>query len=233
MGSTLPLTLARAVSRKGSRHRDNEDRFGLLDHRTDLVRRARRGVIYAVADGVSSSVGGDTAAEMAIELLHEFFTTHRPPTEELLLDLVETADAQVRMTTDAACTLTGVWLADGVASVFNLGDSATMMYRGGTLRRITPPQLRGRGLAAYVGMGDTVRHNIFVENIPFQKGDVFRVCSDGVLEAVTAEELHDLVNGKEEAGALFLAEVERRLESRGHTDDATMLVVQVLEVESA
>lgn len=227
------MTLARAVSRKGSRHRRNEDRFGLLDRGNDHVRRSRRGVIYAVADGVSTSVAGDTAAEMAIELLGEFFTTHRPATEELLLDLVETADAQVRMTTDAACTLTGVWLANGVASVFNLGDSATLMYREGILRRITPPQLRGLGLAAYVGMGKTVRHNVFLENIPFKKGDLFLICSDGVLEALDVEELHHLVDGREEAGGVLLAEVERRLEARGHTDDATMLVVQVLEVESA
>ena len=82
-------------------------------------------------------------------------------------------------------------------------------------------------------MGDTVRHNIFVENIPFKKGDLFLICSDGVLEALDVEELHHLVDGREEAGGVLLAEVERRLEARGHTDDATMLVVQVLEVESA
>ena len=205
----------------------------MFDRRVDLVRRARRGELYAVADGVSSSVRGDTAAEMALECIAEFFTNHRPATEELLLDLMETADAQVRMTTDAACTLTGVWLADGVASVFNLGDSVTFMYRSGTLRRITPMQVRGRGLAAYVGMGPSVRHNVFLENVPFQKGDLFLVCSDGVLEAVDVDELHGLVDGREEAGGVLLAEVEKRLEERGHTDDATMLVVQVLEVESA
>ena len=231
------MTLARALSRKGSRHQANEDRYGLLDRRHHGVRRVRRGALYAVADGVSTSAGDNRAAaraaELALECLAEFFTNQRPATEELLLDLVETADAQVRMTTEAACTRTGVWLAGGVALVFNLGDSATLLYRAGVLRRITPRQVRGRGLAAYVGMGSSVRHNVFLESLPFQKGDLFLVCSDGVFEALSEAELHDLMDGKEEAGGLLLAEVERRLEERGHADDATILLVQILEVESA
>ncbi|HJN74664.1 MAG TPA: protein phosphatase 2C domain-containing protein [Myxococcota bacterium] len=229
MASSLPYTEATALSRTGSRKTRNADRFGLWDPREELVLKARRGSIYAVADGVSSAVDSDRAAETAIECMREFFTSDRRAGEDLILDLVERADAEVRLTTGSACTLAGVWLHAAVATVFNIGDSAVFLWRSGTIERLTPAQRRGGGLAAYIGMGGAIRPSIHVQALPFRRGDVFLVGSDGIFDAVPPGDLRVLC----EAPAALLPTVATRLVDGGHDDDATLVYVRVLEIEAS
>jgi len=227
--ASLPYTEATALSRTGERKDRNADRFGLWDPRQDLVATARRGSIYAVADGVSSVEASDSAAQTAIECIRDFFTADRPAGEDLILDLVERADAEVRLTTGSACTLAGVWLHAGVATVFNIGDSAVYLWREGTIERLTPAMTRGGGLAAYIGMGGGVRPSIHIEGIPFNAGDVFLVGSDGIFAAVPPGDLKVLC----EAPAALLPTVATRLVDGGHDDDATLVYVRVLGVEAS
>lgn len=228
MASSLPYTEATALSRTGERKERNADRFGLWDPREELVRKARRGSIYAVADGVSSVDHSDSAAETAIECIRDFFTADRSPSDDLLLDLVERADVEVRMSSGSACTLAGVWLHAGLATVFSVGDSAVYLARSGGIERLTRPQNRGGGLNAYVGMGAGVRPSTQLAAIPFQRGDVFLVGSDGIFDAVPPGDLQVLC----EAPAALLPTVATRLVDGGHDDDATLVYVRVLEVEA-
>jgi serine/threonine protein phosphatase PrpC len=226
MPSSLPYTQVVAVTRQGRTHETNDDRFGLLDPRVESVRRARRGVLYAVADGVSSSVAGSEAAQLCIESLQDFFTANRTPTEDLLLDIVERADAEVRLTTGSACTLVGVWLCHGVATIFSVGDSSAVLVRDGAARRMNPLQRRGGGLAAFVGMGPGVRASVFLESLPMQLNDRFWLGSDGAF---------DLVDEAWLARSCPVAESMDMIRPRfdgQHDDDATLVGIEVLALES-
>ena len=229
MAVSLPYTEATALSRTGSRKQRNADRFGLLDPREEFVLGARRGSIYAVADGVSSVANSDSAAQTTIECIRDFFTADRQAGEDLLLDLVERADAEVRLTTGSACTLAGVWLHRGRATVFNIGDSAVFHWRQGRIDRLTPAMRRGGGLAAYIGMGGGVRPSVHVQAVAFEQGDVFLVGSDGVFDAVPPADLQILCDSP----AALLSTVATRLVDGGHDDDATLVYVRVLAIEAS
>lgn len=217
---------ARVLSQQGTSHAVNDDRYALLDYRTAAVRDAQRGVIYAVADGVGSTGNGYRAAELTCECLAEFFTTARPASDELLLDLVENADAQVRLTSSSACTLTGIWMMRTRAVVFNLGDSAVLRFRGGELERLTPPQVRGRGLAAYVGMGKGVRHAAFLDRHTVEHGDILVCASDGLLQVVPEAELKEVFAIHADPAAV-LEHAHAQIQRLGNEDDATIVIAQV------
>ena len=227
MGSSLPYTQATALSRVGRTHSRNDDRFGLWDPREELVRRARRGSIYAVADGVSSTEAGNTAAETTIDCLEEFFSAAGPPNDNLILDLIERADAEVRLTTESACTLAGIWLNRGVGTVFSVGDSAVFLVRQGTIKRLTP-ESRGTGLRTFVGMGAGVRPSVTLSTLPFEAGDVFLIGSDGIFDAVPPGDLAVLSDSPD----ALLPAVTTRLVDHGHDDDATLVYVRVLAIEA-
>lgn len=219
-------SLGYVLSRRGTHHAVNDDCYALLDARNALVREAGRGVIYAVADGVGSTGQGHLAAELCCETLAEFFTTSRPASEDLIIDLIETADAQVRLTTSSASTLVGLWMMAGQARVFCLGDSAVFRFHGGRLSRITPKQVRGRGLAAYVGMGAAVRHALFLDRLYLHTDDLFLLASDGVLQALPEAALTELYNRDPDPLALMDG-VQEELGRQNARDDATLIAVKV------
>ncbi|MCP4810299.1 MAG: SpoIIE family protein phosphatase [Proteobacteria bacterium] len=199
----------------------------MWDPREDLVRTARRGSIFAVADGVSSTEAGNEAAQTTIECMEEFFSATGPPSDTLILDLIERADAEVRLTTNSACTLAGVWLNRGVATTFSVGDSCVYMCRDGAIKRLTP-ETRGTALRTFVGMGTGVRPSVYLGTIPFQDGDVFLIGSDGIFNAVPPGDMAVLANSPD----ALLPAVTTRLVDHGHDDDATLVYVRVLGVEA-
>ncbi|MCK6520556.1 protein phosphatase 2C domain-containing protein [Myxococcota bacterium] len=218
--------LALAITRRGAGHALNDDRYALLDARNLVVRGAGRGVLYAAADGVTSAGNGFAAAELACEALAELFTSSRAASEELLIDLIESADAQVRLTTSSACTLAGIWMSAGQGRVFCLGDTAVLRWQKGKLTRLTPKQVRGRGLAAYVGMGGLVRHALFFDRLYLQPEDVFIIATDGLLHVVPEEELATLLEA-DPSPAAIIEQVHGRLHAAPVPDDATFVVCRV------
>jgi protein phosphatase len=230
MAGTLPHTLAAVISRRGSKHGANEDSYAIYDESDAEIHRVRRGVMYVVADGVSSTSDGGRAARITCEKLREFFTGARSASQESLVDLVEAADNAVRTETASATTLAGVWLAAGRAWVFSVGDSAIFRLRDARLERLNFPDTRHGGLATYVGMGKKVRTALQIRVLDFRAGDLFLVCSDGLL---------DILDEKAIQNAFFVApgarglvkELDRQLAQRGHADDATLIVAQVLAGE--
>lgn len=227
-----PQMMARAFTRRGATHAVNDDRYAMYDGRVAVVREARRGVLYALADGVSSTTNGFRAAEATCEALAEFFVTSRPVSDELFLDLVETADAQVRLTTGAACTLALLWLDGRYGCVVNAGDTAIYRYRRGKLSRLTPSQTRGGGLATYIGMGPTVRHTTWLERIDVAPNDVFILATDGVMRVVKEPQLEEALEIHRSIDAV-MEMTWSELQRLGHPDDATMIAVDVGEPDEA
>jgi len=231
MPGSLPFTFVAVVSRRGRAHQEIEDRFALFDARVPAAREARRGALFAVADGVSSVGHGGDAAETACEALGTFFTSGRPPSEDLLLDILEAADAEIRLVSSGACTIAGVWLAGGQVRAFSLGDSIAYRWRDGDLTPLTPDETSSQGLNTYLGMGENVRPCVYLKRYPMTAGDVFLLMTDGLLEVLGPEVLASRY--QEMDCALDLAQsVERSLDANGHRDDATLMVIEVLALEA-
>jgi serine/threonine protein phosphatase PrpC len=230
MAGTLPHTLAAVTSRRGSSHSANEDCYALYDEGNEEVRAARRGVMYAVADGVSSTPRGARAARIACDRLQEFFTSTRSASQEVLVDLVEAADTQVRDETQSASTLAGVWLAAGQVWAFSVGDSRIFRVRNAKLETLNFPDTRGLGLATYVGMGPRVRTALQIHVLEVRAGDIYLICSDGVVDSVGEKAIQNAFFVAPGARGL-VEEIDRQLLQRGHSDDATVVAAQVLALE--
>lgn len=230
MGSSLPYTFAAALSRQGATHAVIEDRFTILDARHPVVRVARRGAIFAVADGVSSTERADEAAETACHQLEHFFRANRPASEDLLLDLVEAADAEVRLLNYGASTLAGIWIAQSVVRVFSLGDSSVYRVRNGALTRLNWKNPK-QALHTYIGMGKNVRPAVELFSHDLVDGDVYLLMTDGIFGFMTED---DLLTALISAPDLldFISAVDQWVTSHQPPDDVTLVAVKVLSAEA-
>ena len=230
MAGTLPQTLAAVTSRRGSRHGTNDDCYALFDASVEEVRDARRGIMYLVADGVGSMKDGALAARITCDTLRKFFTSPRRASQKSLLDLVELADRAVREKTQSATTLAGVWIAQEQVLAFSVGDSDIFRLRDARLERLNFPDTRAGGLATYVGMGQRVRTALQIHVLEVRVGDLYLVCSDGVLDALEEKAIRNAFFVAPGARGL-VNELDRQLVQRGHDDDATVIAAQVLALE--
>lgn len=231
---TLPYSHGAAATRKGVHHAQNEDQYRILDASHPGVLALRRGSLYAVCDGVSTSPRGRYAAEFTCSRIDGFFDRFQAPRIESLQTLITEIDWELREAgvAQAACTLSMLWLAYGQAHVLHVGDSQVYRVRHGEAVRITQYHKGGRNLGAYVGMGPQVADVLQIWVEPLFVGDLFLIVSDGVTEVVNPDELLDRWwaqgGSPQRAASAIIAEVDRR-EGK---DDATALVVDVLAVET-
>lgn len=231
---TLPFATGAAATRTGPRHAENEDQHRILDVNHLAVAALRKGALFAVADGVSTSRQGRHAAELMCSRIDTFFDRFQAPRVESLTQLVNEVDWELRGLGhgQAACTVSMLWLAYGMANVVHVGDSQLYRVRHGDCRRLTESHRGGRSLGAYVGMGPQIADVMQVWQEPLFVGDLFLLVTDGVTEVIEPAELLDLwwtgAGSPQRAVSSIIAEVNRR----GGQDDATAVVVDVLAVES-
>ncbi len=230
---TLPFATGAAASRTSPRHEQNEDQYRILDVNHLAVAALRKGTLFAVADGVSTSRRGKYAAELMCSRVDTFFDRFQAPRVESLTQLVNEVDWELRGLGhgQAACTVSLLWLAYGMANVVHVGDSQLYRVRHGACTRITETHRGGRSLGAYVGMGPRIADVMQVWQEPLFVGDLFLLVTDGVTEVVPPDELLDAWwtggGSTQRAATTIINEVNRR----GGTDDATALVVDVFAVE--
>lgn len=229
---TLPLTCAGAATRRGPKHADNEDQCRLLDVSHPLVERMRRGVLYAVLDGVSTTPRGREAAEIGASRLAGFYDEVTVPRLASLLQLVGEIDWELREVKkgDAACTIALLWLASGMATVVHVGDSQVYRVRDGVVENVTRHKRPG-GLAQFVGMGPRVAEIAQVWQEPLHTGDLFLLVTDGVTEVVGPDEIVDFWWGADGSCARAAQAVIREVDRRSGQDDATVVLVDVLAAE--
>jgi serine/threonine protein phosphatase PrpC len=228
---SLPFAVAGAATRIGAAHRENQDCYQVLDGKTSArVRDLRRGLLYAVADGVSTLEQGRWAAEITCARLAQFFEEPHAARLDTLVQLVGEIDWELRGQGKgkAACTLGALWLHQGQAHVLHVGDSPVYRLREGVVDLLTRLDAPSQRLRAFMGMGPHISEMLRVRSEPFHAKDVYFLVTDGVSGVVDtrllARQWRDSQQDPSRCAVGILREVERR---RG-ADDATAVVVQVL-----
>ncbi len=231
---TLPLVAVGSASLRGRTHRNNDDSVCVLDTRVAEVVQLRRGTLFAVCDGVSSVPNGGWAAKITCERLVSFFDTDVPPNEEGLLQLINEIDWELRGrgVGQAACTLSALWLADRTAHLVHVGDSEVFRVRHGLIEGITERQGSGRRLGAWMGMGPQLNEVAQLWRGPLFVGDLFFLTTDGVTELITPAELLDCWWASGGAPQACAEAVLGLVELRHGADDASLVVVDVMSLES-
>jgi len=226
----------------GPRER-NEDYGGFVEP-ADAQLAAAKGMLAAVADGVSGGVRGREAAETAVRnLLADYYAT--PDTWEIpralgtvLAAINRWLTGQIASRREAggmATTLTALVLRGRRFHYAHVGDSRLYRLRGEALAQLTADHVweapgmshvlkRALGLDIHVlpDFGDG----------ELSAGDVFLVVCDGVWEPLGQLELHKLLKLYDNPQRAATALVEAA-HARGGQDNATALVVRVVAAGEA
>ena len=224
-------------SERGQRER-NED---FVAATTDPA----RGLIAAVADGVSAGGRGLEAAQTTVRSLVNDYAAV-PATWETTVALDRLIGAQNAWLAghnrrrqgdregSGLTTLTALVLHDHSWTVAHVGDTRAWLLRQGECQLLTQDHtldhldLRG-GLTRAVGLDDVVRVDYAQGEL--QAGDAFVLTSDGVHGALKRERLAELVqhgSAQEASAALVQAAL-----AAGSRDNASALVIRVRGLSSA
>ncbi len=245
------------VTRSGlsvaGRRAANEDDHVFVDS-GDPARRARRGILAAVADGMSGLAGAATASAMAVRLVAETYAAGRDPDPASdLVRAIHVANAAIHARALADPSLTGMGttctalLLLGDRAVYaHVGDSRIYLVREGGIAQLTrdhsvlealpdaPQVIAGNAppadlLTRALGVWSRVQAETADGPIPVQAGDLFLLCTDGLTKALgDAEILQVLLAYDPETAA---KELVRLALERGATDNITVEVLRVEAVE--
>ena len=181
---------------------------------------ATKGIVAAVADGVSSSGGAREAAEYTVRgLLADYYAT--PDTWDIgyALEVVLQAinrwllaqSTSRRELAGMVTTLTALVLRGRHYHVAHVGDSRAYLFRSGALRRLTEDHVWDQPHMQHVlrrAMGLDPRLSVDHASDELAAGDVFLLATDGVWSALRDETL-----------AKFLAQVAQLTLSTEHAAD--------------
>src|SRR5437016_113420 len=211
--------------------------------------------LYAVADGMGGHVGGETAAQTAIEAFQTTFAGH--PSADGLADAVRQANHAVweraRAQADLrgmGTTLTALALVtvDGRQdlTVVNVGDSRAYLYQEGVLSQLTADHslveemVRSGELSAEEAAVHPQRHiltralgiepdvEVDVSHVPPHAGDRILLCSDGLINEVGDDEIASILGRHPDPEAAAQALVAEARDAGGN-DNITVVVVDIVE----
>jgi len=209
------------------------------------------GFVAAVADGMGGHQGGETAAQLAIDC---FESIPGPLKDNALVEVVEIANQSVFSQSTKpnlrgmGTTLVAMTLLPSEEKVIitNVGDSRAYQLRNDQMgqltfdhslvedlvrqNRLTPEEAlvhpQRNILTRALGIGPEVEVDRF--HIPIKLGDRFLLCSDGLFNEVTDDEIKRILMEFESPDQAGEALVNAALASVGR-DNITVAVVDIVE----
>jgi serine/threonine protein phosphatase PrpC len=218
----------------------NEDFVGMVTPREPEL--ATRGLIAAIADGVSGSEGGREAAEYSVRgLLADYYATPDTwPVTQSLDRVLQALNSWVQKQgsvrpelSGMATTLTALVLRGRTYYFSHVGDTRLYLMRAGVLSRLTTDHVWDRPEMQHVLMraiGLDSRLAIDHGMGQLERGDVFMLACDGVWSSLTeydiASCLTDAAQQRISASDAAEALVEAAL-AAGSNDNCSALVLRL------
>ncbi|NLD33582.1 MAG: Stp1/IreP family PP2C-type Ser/Thr phosphatase [Clostridiales bacterium] len=205
--------------------------------------------VYAVADGMGGHRGGDIASTMAVDGLKLCLAGQAPSPEGIRRCFEQiTGSIYARQQHDSALsgmgtTLTMLWEAEDFVYLGHVGDSRAYLLRGGTFtQQSTDHSLVGELVKSgvldeqearvypyrnvvtrAVGTEQHIRCDTAI--IDKQPGDRWLLCSDGLTEHVTGDEIRRMMGMPDmEQGADALVQAAL---AAGGQDNITLILLEV------
>lgn len=234
-----------ALSDLGCRRENNEDSFRIVDSDD----RAR-GCLMILADGMGGVAGGEVASRLAVDTVESVYGRGGAgiaagPT---IAHAIRTANQAIHARSAAESKLGGMGTTCTVAglvgrelTVGHVGDSRAYLVRGGDIEQLTQDhtlsaELVGMGGAANgaasslltrsLGNLAEVQVDISPQPIRMDDGAIVVLCSDGLSNQVSPDEIRDIVTSDTpEEACEQLIELAR---ARGGPDNITVIVGKVV-----
>jgi len=231
-----------SVSLKGRRPNNEDVVFTRFDPRYPLL--------AAVSDGMGGHAAGEVASRISIDALDTWTRELTDAPQNVLVDAFFNANAQVLSAAEADKKLRGMG-ATLVAAIFyhdhfitaNIGDSRLYLVSGGEIRQVTfdhsyVQELVRRGFLTAEEAKTHPRRNVITRGIGSETSfepDVFYtrwnpkdtviLCSDGLCDVVTEEEMLSLAQEKDDLDQLCQALSDLAYE-KGSSDNISLVIVR-------
>ena len=211
--------------------------------------------LFGVADGMGGHLGGETASNLAVQVVGNMLA-NKIPAETTLRIGVEAANRRVfeKQKYDFALrgmgtTLTILWEGKQHVFVAHVGDSRAYLLRNGVLSRMTEDHsvvgemLRSNAITSEQAKAHPYRNvitraigtaaliEVDVTKVEKKPGDLWMICSDGLINKIDDDEIQTVLSESECEEA-----VEKLLEmtlERGAEDNVSILLGHVPEVSEA
>lgn len=208
----------------------------------------------AVCDGVGGESLGEMASLYAVKSIVDknisdvgFSTIINEANERICEERRRNNDIRI------GSTIAAITISEANSSVCNVGDSRVYRYRESGVTQLTKDHTRvqqlvdaglidseearthslGHVLTQHLGVFDEefIISPYINETINMNKGDIFLLCSDGITDMLTNNEICDLLVGLEgqDADTISRAILSQALENGGK-DNATIIVAKILSV---
>ncbi len=220
---------------------ENADAAGVM--RPEGATLRNKGVVAAIADGMSSSEGGREAAEVCITgFINDYLSTPdswtvKTSATKVLGAINRWLFAQGQKRYDSAkgmvTTFTGLVIKSTTAHIFHVGDARLYLFRDGLLEQLTRDHriwvAKDRDFLSRA-MGVDVHVDVDYRSLAVEPGDIFLFTTDGVTGFLTDNRLRELLAGQGDnlQGAVN-AIVEAALR-QGSGDNVTCQALKVLSL---
>lgn len=239
-----------AVSDVGCKRNKNEDMALVIDKliRDDSLSGELKctndtHVAFAIADGMGGYEGGEIASEIALRSLTEYIKTVPAKLSEsdFIFSLKEwaakvngvilaSAASNSRLSEMGTTLVAFICYEERLATV-NIGDSRLYRFRDGVLKQLTtdhsereltgnanvPPNL----IYNFVGNDSCFFADVELRNGQVFSGDVFLLCSDGLSDMITDEEISLVL----ETGESITSTLVRKAKEAGGKDNVSVLLL--------
>ncbi len=222
----------------------NQDFHGLCIPKEPQL--SSKGIVIAVADGISSSEVSHVASEAAVTgFLEDYYSTSETwsikKSAERVLGatnswlFAQTQQSQHRYDKDRGyvCTFTSVILKSTTAHIFHAGDTRVYRLSGTGLEQLTEDHRvwvssEKSYLARALGMDS--RLNIDYRTVPIEVGDVLLLATDGVYEfaepTFIVNAVHNAVDDLDRAAKAIVAHAFEK----GSHDNLTLQIIRIDEL---
>jgi protein phosphatase len=188
----------------------------------------RKGILIVVADGMGGCQGGEVASRIAVETVaHAYYNSEGEP-QTALADAFHEANSEIyqvsRSRTELAgmgTTCTALAIHGRAAYSAHVGDTRLYLVRSSSIYQMTEDhsvvkELVKRGaltpaaarthidrnvILRALGSRATIEVATWEQPLPVRAGDCFVLCSDGLHDAVTDEEIRIATESGEAAAA--------------------------------
>ena len=255
-----------ALTVNGNVRDNNEDNYyvnGKIKESTDILtdrfsEDCERGqYLFGVCDGMGGEELGELASLLAVQTLADYQATD---IRQTVADYIEKANRIIcdegskNKSTGIGTTVVLLYIKDGIATTFNIGDSRAYLFRKNELTQLSEDHTQVQRL---VKMGllekDAAKghrdRNVLTQHlgihpdemiieahvsqkIAIEQNDIFLLCSDGLTDMISDEKISGILAVEEINTTALANELIRSALEGGGRDNATVIVVKVNDYDA-
>lgn len=238
---TQQLSIALGQHSDRGRKAVNQDFHAAMIPREPLL--SSKGIVVAIADGISSSDVSQIASETSVKgLLTDYYSTPEPWSVKTSIQRVlqatnswlyaQTRNGPYRYEIDRGyvCTLTALVLKSTTAHLFHIGDARVYRLTANGLEQLTQDHRlwvsREKSyLSRALGMRD--RLEIEYQTHPLEVGDTFVLATDGVYEHADEKVIAETIRASHDDLDRAAREIVSEALRGGSTDNLSIQIVRI------